>query len=131
MTKGWLSGEVPPNQAARFTTNYEATAAGLTPIDRPESSVSLRPPTLAVGGAGLVSSAGDFARFTPMLLGQGNFWTWTTTVKTNRPRILSRRQFLALPAAAVMNAADPVMRPAGSEAACPLERMTSCGECKC
>lgn len=63
--------QVPPNQAARLTTNYEASAAGLTPIERRESSVWLRPPTLAAGGAGLVSTARDFARFTAMLLGQG------------------------------------------------------------
>ena len=65
--------QVPPNQAARLTTNYEASSGGLIPIDRGESSVWLRPPSLAAGGAGLVSTARDFARFTGMLLGQGTF----------------------------------------------------------
>lgn len=63
--------QVPPSQVARLTTNYEASVGGLKPIDRPESSVWLRPPMLAAGGAGLVSTAHDFARFTSMLLGQG------------------------------------------------------------
>lgn len=33
----------------------------------------LRPPSLFADGAGLVSTARDFARFTGMLLGQGTF----------------------------------------------------------
>jgi CubicO group peptidase (beta-lactamase class C family) len=65
--------QVPTNQAARLTTNYEASADGLTPIDVGESSVWLRPPSLVAGGGGLVSTARDFARFTGMLLGQGTF----------------------------------------------------------
>jgi CubicO group peptidase (beta-lactamase class C family) len=63
--------QVSPAETVRFTTNYEASSAGLTPIDRPESSVWLRPPTLAAGGAGLVSTARDFTRITALLLGQG------------------------------------------------------------
>jgi CubicO group peptidase (beta-lactamase class C family) len=65
--------QVPTNQAARLTTNYEASADDLTPIDVGESSVWLRPPSLVAGGGGLVSTARDFARFTGMLLGQGTF----------------------------------------------------------
>jgi CubicO group peptidase (beta-lactamase class C family) len=65
--------QVPTNQAARLTTNYEASADGLTPVDVGESSVWLRPPSLVAGGGGLVSTARDFARFTGMLLGQGTF----------------------------------------------------------
>jgi CubicO group peptidase (beta-lactamase class C family) len=65
--------QVPRNQAARLTTNYEASADGLIPVDGAESSVFLRPPTLVAGGGGLVSTARDFARFTGMLLGQGTF----------------------------------------------------------
>jgi CubicO group peptidase (beta-lactamase class C family) len=64
---------VPPDQAARLTTNYEVSAGGLTPIDGGESSVWLRPPSLVSGGGGVVSTARDFARFTGMLLGQGTF----------------------------------------------------------
>lgn len=65
--------QVPPDQAVRLTTNYEVTADGLIPIDGGESSVFLQPPALVAGGAGLVSTARDFARFTGMLLGQGTF----------------------------------------------------------
>ena len=63
--------QVPASQAGRLTTNYEVSTDGLTPIDHGESSVFLRPPALVAGGAGLVSTARDFARFTGMLLGQG------------------------------------------------------------
>lgn len=38
--------QVPPKQAARLTTNCEASSGGLIPIDRGESSVWLRPPSL-------------------------------------------------------------------------------------
>lgn len=65
--------QVPPNQAARLTTNYEVSADGLIPVDGGESSVWLRPPSLVAGGGGLVSTARDFARFTGMLLGRGTF----------------------------------------------------------
>jgi CubicO group peptidase (beta-lactamase class C family) len=57
----------------RITTNYEASADGLVPIDGGESSVWLRAPSLMAGGAGLVSTARDFVRFTGMLFGQGTF----------------------------------------------------------
>ena len=65
--------QVRATQAARLTTNYEASAGGLIPIDVGESSVWLRPPSFFAGGGGLVSTARDFARFTGMLLGQGTF----------------------------------------------------------
>ena len=65
--------QVPADQAARLTTNYEVSADGLIPVDVPESSVWLRPPLLAAGGGGLVSTARDFARLTGMLLGRGTF----------------------------------------------------------
>jgi dienelactone hydrolase len=42
----------------------------------------------------------------------------------NRSRILRRRDFLTFGAGAILKAADPVMRPSVSEAACPLERTT-------
>jgi CubicO group peptidase (beta-lactamase class C family) len=65
--------QIPRNQAGRLTTNYETSANGLVAIDRGESSVWLRPPTLVAGGGGLVSTARDFTRFVGMLLGQGTF----------------------------------------------------------
>src|SRR5262249_43948324 len=45
-------------------------------------------------------------------------------IMDNRFRLLGRRHFLTLAAGATLKAADPVMRPAVSEIACPLERMT-------
>jgi dienelactone hydrolase len=39
--------------------------------------------------------------------------------------MLQRRHFLTLAAASALRAADPVMRPAVSETACPLERITA------
>jgi CubicO group peptidase (beta-lactamase class C family) len=63
--------QVPRNQVDRLTTNYEESASGLTPVDRPESSAWLRPPTLVAGGGGLVSTARDFSRLPRMLLGRG------------------------------------------------------------
>jgi dienelactone hydrolase len=43
---------------------------------------------------------------------------------TNRSSILGRRDFLTLAAGTALKAADPVMRPAVSETACPLERIS-------
>lgn len=63
--------QVAPKNAARLTTNYDVTPEGLKPTDTAAASVWLRPPTLLAGGAGLISTARDFARFGAMLLGDG------------------------------------------------------------
>lgn len=63
--------QVAAAHAARLTTNYDVTPEGLRPTDARESSAWLQPPTLIAGGAGLVSTAQDFARFGAMLLGDG------------------------------------------------------------
>lgn len=63
--------QVPPQNTARLTTNYTVTPEGLRPTDARESSAWLSPTSLAAGGAGLVSTARDFARFGAMLLGEG------------------------------------------------------------
>jgi CubicO group peptidase (beta-lactamase class C family) len=63
--------QVAPKNVARLTTNYNVTPEGLRPTDSAASSVWLRPPTLVAGGAGLISTARDFARFGAMLLGDG------------------------------------------------------------
>ncbi len=63
--------QVAPKNVARLTTNYNVTPEGLRPTDLAASSVWLRPPTLVAGGAGLISTARDFARFGAMLLGDG------------------------------------------------------------
>jgi CubicO group peptidase (beta-lactamase class C family) len=63
--------QVPASAAARLTTNYDVTPGGLIPIDRRDTSVWLKPPTLAAGGGGLVSTAADYVRFIRMLFGGG------------------------------------------------------------
>jgi CubicO group peptidase (beta-lactamase class C family) len=63
--------QVARKDAARLTTNYASTREGLRPIDAGATSAWLDPPVLIAGGAGLVSSARDFARFGEMLLDEG------------------------------------------------------------
>lgn len=63
--------QVPELAQSRLTSNYSVTADGLMPLDPAGSSVFLKPSTLIAGGAGLVSTAHDFARFGAMLLGDG------------------------------------------------------------
>jgi CubicO group peptidase (beta-lactamase class C family) len=63
--------QVAPKDAARLTTNYTVTPGGLRPVDAAATSVWLKPPTLLAGGAGLISTARDFARFGAMYLGAG------------------------------------------------------------
>jgi Beta-lactamase class C and other penicillin binding proteins len=63
--------QVAPKNAACLTTNYHVTPDGLKPTDTGAASVWLRPSTPLAGGAGLVSTARDFARFGAMLLGDG------------------------------------------------------------
>jgi CubicO group peptidase (beta-lactamase class C family) len=55
----------------RLTTNYTVTARGLAPLDPRQASVFLQPAKLVAGGAGLVSTARDFARIGAMLIGEG------------------------------------------------------------
>lgn len=63
--------QVAARDAARLTTNYNVTPEGLKPTDPAATSAWLRPATLLAGGAGLISTARDFARFGAMLLGDG------------------------------------------------------------
>lgn len=63
--------QVAPKNAARLTTNYNVTPEGLKPTDPAATSAWLRTPALPAGGAGLISTARDFARFGAMLLGDG------------------------------------------------------------
>jgi CubicO group peptidase (beta-lactamase class C family) len=55
----------------RLSTNYFITPKGLLPVDIPGRTVFAAYPKLAHGGAGLVSSARDYARFGLMQLGDG------------------------------------------------------------
>jgi len=55
----------------RFATNYLITPQGLLAIDRPGATTYAAYPAIPFGGAGLVSSSRDYARFGMMLLGDG------------------------------------------------------------
>ena len=62
---------IDTRQVPRFTANYERQADGrLKLIDDPEQS-QYRSRTFFSGGGGLVSTAGDYYRFTAMLRGRG------------------------------------------------------------
>ena len=79
--------QVKPGDADRITTNYDATGRGVDSTgnkttdhsipqgwriqDEGFSSVWRKRPTLLAGGAGLVSTAYDFLRYTQMLLNEG------------------------------------------------------------
>jgi CubicO group peptidase (beta-lactamase class C family) len=54
----------------RLATLYMAGSGGLVP-SRTLGDLATRPPTLLAGGGGLVSTAGDYHRFTQMLLRGG------------------------------------------------------------
>ena len=68
-----------PGAAARLSSNYAWVNPDMTPIDRPvlvdspQKSEWVANPVLLAGGAGLLSSAGDYARFAQMLLNDGQF----------------------------------------------------------
>lgn len=62
---------VSADQVGRFAANYERDGAGFRLIDKPEESTYLGPPTLFSGGGGLVSTIGDYLRFSRMLLNNG------------------------------------------------------------
>lgn len=65
--------EVPARAIPRLVNNYLATPDGLKLFDPAPTSIFTQKPPFAYGGAGLVSTAADYARFTAMLLGKGNF----------------------------------------------------------
>ncbi|MHB8574973.1 MAG: serine hydrolase domain-containing protein, partial [Dehalococcoidia bacterium] len=63
---------VRPDQAGRFAANYTAAdGGGIRVFDDPTSSSYLRQPTFLCGCGGLVSTAGDYLRFSRMLLDGG------------------------------------------------------------
>jgi len=63
---------VPPEKAGRLAANYAVGEnAKLVTVDVPAHSRHLKKPVLVTGGAGLVSSAGDYMRFTEMLRNGG------------------------------------------------------------
>src|SRR5208282_807917 len=63
---------VEPRREARFAACYAATPrGGMVLFDDPEKSIYRNPPRLFSGGGGMVSTAGDYLRFTRMLLAGG------------------------------------------------------------
>lgn len=65
---------VPPTEAARVATAYRRNGAGkLEPVGGPLATPPTAPPPFASGGAGLISTAGDYLRFAQMLADRGRF----------------------------------------------------------
>ncbi|MFM8580764.1 MAG: serine hydrolase domain-containing protein, partial [Planctomycetaceae bacterium] len=65
---------VPAGQLPRLVTKYSyADDLGLRPLERAEQSTLSQPPRLVLGGAGLVSTIDDYARFCQMLLAGGRW----------------------------------------------------------
>ena len=62
---------VPAAKLDRFTTNYTRAENGLRPIDDRAASAFAQQTGVPYGGAGLVSTARDYARFCEMLLNEG------------------------------------------------------------
>jgi CubicO group peptidase (beta-lactamase class C family) len=63
---------VQQHQVARLSTNYRGVrGGGVEIVDDLEKSAYLREPTFHSGSGGLVSTAGDYVRFSRMLLGNG------------------------------------------------------------
>lgn len=62
----------PPEKADRLAALYlKMGEAPLTPISNPMRQDHTSPPSFAMGGGGLVSTASDYARFAQMLLNRG------------------------------------------------------------
>ena len=64
---------IAPEKAERFAANYERDGNSFRLIDKPSESSYLRQPKLPSGGGGLISTAGDYLRFSQMLLNKGEF----------------------------------------------------------
>lgn len=71
--------QIRPADARLLSTNYAWVGIdgkpldAPQPIDTPANSDWLRAPSILAGGAGLVASASDYARFAQMLLNDGGF----------------------------------------------------------
>jgi CubicO group peptidase (beta-lactamase class C family) len=66
----WVAEE----KLSRLVTKYSfAEGVGLRPLERAEQSTLSQPPQLVLGGAGLVSTLDDYARFCQMLLSGGRW----------------------------------------------------------
>jgi len=74
--------EVPDDKDNRFVTNYTTREGKMVVIDHPSESNYTKEVTLFSGGGGLVSTTGDYLRFSRMLLNKG---------KLESVRLLSRK----------------------------------------
>jgi len=63
--------QVPPEKAARLSSNYFLIGGKPVPIDPGPTSIFLDKPAFVFGGGGLVSSAHDYDRFLAMLANGG------------------------------------------------------------
>ncbi|QBM74423.1 class A beta-lactamase-related serine hydrolase [Sphingomonas sp. AAP5] len=64
--------QVPASEARRLATGYFIAGNTRVPLDPGASSVFLQKPSFPYGGAGLVTSAGDYDRFLHMLQNGGS-----------------------------------------------------------
>ena len=95
---------IPPEKKDQLAGLYfKAGEAPLTPIANPMRRDYFEPPSLAMGGGGLVSTVGDYARFAQMLLNRGELdgrriisEAAARLMMTNHlPEALMRKGFLA------------------------------------
>lgn len=64
--------QVPSNEVEHLTTNYVVNDGGKPfAIDKPTSSIYLKPTPFAYGGSGLVTSPADFDKFLAMIVNRG------------------------------------------------------------
>jgi CubicO group peptidase (beta-lactamase class C family) len=73
---------VPPDKVSRFSANYDYAEGGIRLADSPTHSPYCQQPSFLSGGGGLVSTAGDYLRFTHMLRNKGEL---------NDERVLGRK----------------------------------------
>jgi CubicO group peptidase (beta-lactamase class C family) len=64
---------VPEEKLDRFAANYSPLPDNMILVDDPEISGYRTPPQLEAGGAGLVSTVGDYLKFAQMLLNKGEY----------------------------------------------------------
>ena len=65
---------VPDDKLMRFAANYVPSAdGGIQLFDDPQTSSYRNPPTLEMGGSGLVGTVGDYLKFAQMLVNKGEY----------------------------------------------------------
>lgn len=65
---------VPDDKLRRFAANYVPSPnGGMQLFDDPQTSSYRNPPTLEMGGSGLVGTVGDYLKFAQMLVNKGEY----------------------------------------------------------